>query len=335
MTEEARIAPFCVRTAASVALLVGAVGLVQGQDSGIEGDDVEQIVHSEEAEVVLSLDMRTEFAFEADFGGGVGGGGVGTIESVSYGGKLGVLVPIGDRARLLLTGKAEITDYDITPAVGVGGTTAATIGTQFDTVAEYGFEGLYTRAIDAEWSFFVGGGIGVAAEGGASDAMIWNGIGGVAYQVNPKLRMGLGIGVYSRIEDDVRIVPIPQVHYAIDDRWSLESQGIGGKLDYQWNEELSMGILGQFDGSTFRINSDNTLAPDGAVTMTRFPVSYYIDYSGGEIGGGAGGSRVSIFAQVGMILEGTMEVLSSTGATLVDEEIDPGLFAAVGIRIQF
>jgi len=325
MSHQAVIAPSELRFARCTVLLaalLGPCGAAVAQDG--TDQEAEKIVESDEPGWVVTLDLGASFISEADFDMPVG-----TIESTSFGAELGILIPVDDRARLLLSFGADLTEYDITPAVGAVGTTAGTVGTQFDTVTEYGFDGLYTRAIDADTSFFVGGGIGVAAEGGASDAVIWNGVGGFAFQVNPKLRLGLGVGVFSQIEDDVRIVPLPQVYYTIDDQWSIQSKGVGGKINYKWNDELSMGILGQFDGRSFRIDGDNTLVPDGAVTMTGFPISYYLDYSGGET------SNISFFAQVGVVVAGSMEILNSTGTTVVDEDIDPGVFAGIGLKIEF
>ncbi len=320
MTQNARKAVFLI----PAALICSITGLAGAQDIGEQADHVEEIAHAEEPGIVLTLDVDASFYFEADFDTNVG-----TIESSSLGAEAGMLIPIDDRSQLLLSFGADLTEYDITPATGAIGTTVATVGTQFDTVTELRGDVLYTRAVDAKWSFFAGGGIGLAAEGDASNASTWNVIGGVVYQVNEKLRVGGGLGVYSQIEDDVLIVPLPQVHYQIDERWSVQSKGAGGKLDYKWNDKLSMGILGQFEGQTFRIDSDNTLVPNGSVTMTGFPVSYYLDYSAGEQ------SQVSIFAQIGVVLEGKMEILNNAGTTVVDEIIDTGVFGAVGVRIRF
>ncbi len=325
MMENAQSAPFLIRSAL-LAALVGGSGLAFALDIEDSGGP-EKLITPDDSEWTVTLDLGASFISEADFDTTAG-----TIESTSFGAELGILIPVGDRARLLLSFGADVTEYDITPAVGAVGTTAGTVGTQFDTVTEYGFDGLYTRAIDGDTSFFVGGGIGVAAEGGASDAIVWNGVGGFSFKVTPKLRLGMGVGVFSQIEDDVRIVPLPQVHYTIDDRWSIQSKGVGGKIEYKWSDELSMGVLGQFDGRSFRIDGDNTLVPDGAVTMTGFPISYYLDYSGGEVGGT---SNISIFAQVGVVVAGSMEILDSTGTTVVDEDIDPGVFAGVGLKIEF
>lgn len=328
MTQRTHFVQFAARSAL-IAALIGVSGLAHAQDEAAEAADpeVEQIAETEDAGWVASLDLSAGFTAEADFDTT----GVGTIESTTFGGAFGLLIPIDDRARLKLGFGAQITEYDITPPVGAVGTTAGTVGTQFDTVTEYGFDALYSRAIDGEKSFFIGGGIGVAAEGGASDALVWNAIGGMSFKVNDRLRLGMGIGVFSQIEDDVRIVPLPQISYTIDEYWSIGTTGPGARLNYAWNPELSMGIEARFDGSSFRIDGDNTLVPDGAVTMTGFPVSYYLDYSGGEFGG----SRVSIFGQVGVVLAGSMEILNSSGVTVVDEDIDPGVFASVGVRIEF
>lgn len=314
--------------------LLSCSGLALAQDSGQESDpevtttaddqEVEQIAESKGPGTVVTLDLGARFNAESDFDTAVG-----EIETRQYGADLGFMIPIDDRARLLLKVGVELTDYDITPPAGAVGTTAGTVGTQFDTVIEYGFDGMYTRAIDKERSFFVGGGIGFAGEGGASDALVWNALGGFMFQVNPKLQLGIGVGVFSQIEDDVRIVPLPQISYTIDEYWSIRSEGPGARLNYKWSDDLSMGIQARFNGQSFRIDSDNTLVPDGAVNTTGVPVSYYIDFNGGD------SSRVSLFAEVGVTLAGNMEILNSAGNTVVDEDIDPSVFVGAGLKISF
>lgn len=321
---------FLIRTTV-LASLIAASGSVHAQDGAQDGaqngteDEVKQIAESEGSGVVLTLDLTGRFAAEADFDSTSGG----TIESTSFGADLGIMIPIDDRARLMLTFGVGITDYDITPPVGAVGTTAATVGTQFDTVMEYTFNGMYSRAINAKTSFFVGGGVGFAAEGGGSDAFIWNALGGFSHKVNPKLSVGLGVGVFSRIEDDILILPLPQISYQIDDYWSIGSKGPGARLNYKWSDQLGMGIQAKFDGKSFRIDDDNTLVPDGAVNISGVPVSYYIDYKGGET------SRVSVFAEVGVVLGASMEVLNSMGNTIIDEDIDPSVFVGAGLKIEF
>lgn len=319
-------------------LLCGAAGTTIAQDGrpggaadqpgaeagGEVGSGVEQIAKSRGPGFSVTLDLNAGFYSEADFDSNVG-----TIESVSYGADLGFLIPIDDQARLVLTLGAEITDYDITPAAGVGGTTAATVGTQFDTITEYGVNAMYFRSINKETSFFVGGGVGIAAEGGASDAFVWNVLGGMMFQVNDKLRLGAGIGIFSQIEDDVQIIPLPQIQLTINEYWSLKSEGPGIKLEYKWSDDLAMGAMARFNGQSFRIDDDNTLAPDGAVNKRAIPVSYYIDYKG------ASRSQISLFAEVGMVLGGNMEILNSQGTVIVDEDYDPSVFAAFGLKIRF
>ncbi len=313
------------------ASLVAVGGAVHAQDGTQDGapngteKEVESIAESDGPGVILSLDLKGQFTAEADFDNASGG----TIESTSFGADLGIMVPIDERARLMLTFGVGITDYDITPAAGAVGTTAATVGTQFDTVMEYNFNGMYSRAMNAKTSFFVGGGVGFAAEGGGSDGFLWNALGGFSHKVNPQLSVGLGVGVFSRIEDDVRILPLPQISYQIDEHWSIGSTGPGARLNYKWSDQLGMGIQAKFDGKSFRIDDDNTLVPDGAVNISGVPVSYYIDYKGGE------NSRVSLFAEVGAVLGASMEVLNSSGNTVIDEDIDPSVFVGAGLKIQF
>lgn len=334
---------------AAIALIMGLSGLAAAQDSGQDagqhndqtpsqspsqaqtaeterssGETSAEIARRAKPETLVSLDLRTRYTAETDFDTSVG-----EFQSTSYGAKLGISIPVDDRARFSLGFSTDITDYDITPVAGAVGITAATVGTQFDSVVEYGIDGMYTRRMTSQQSFFVGGGVGIAAEGGADDAFVWNVLGGFAVQSSPNFRWGLGVGVFSQIEDDVRILPLPQVYIGIDDYWSLQSTGPGIKLNYRWSEDLSMGVLAEFDGKSFRIDDDNTLAPDGAVDITGVPISYYIDYSGGDT------SRVTLFAQVGVVVGGSMEILNSTGNTIVDEDIDPSVFAGLGLKIAF
>lgn len=329
----------------AMALIMGLSGIAAAQDAGQDAgqnrdqtpsqaqtaeteraseETSEEIARGAKPETSVSLDLRARFTAETDFDSSVG-----EFQSSSYGAKIGIAIPIDYRARLSLGFSTDITDYDITPVAGAVGTTAATVGTQFDSVVEYGIDGMYTRRMTSQQSFFVGGGIGIAAEGGADDAFVWNVLGGFAVQSNPNFRWGLGLGVFSQIEDDVRILPLPQVYIGFDEYWSLQSTGPGIKLNYKWSEDLSMGVLAQFDGKSFRIDDDNTLAPDGAVDITGVPISYYVDYSGGDT------ARISLFAQVGVVVGGSIEILDSTGNTIVDEDIDPSVFAGIGLKIAF
>ncbi|MFK7759114.1 MAG: hypothetical protein AB8C13_04105 [Phycisphaerales bacterium] len=278
--------------------------------------------------ISFSLDFNAGFNTETDFDSGVG-----SIESLTAGVDLGILVPIDDRARMTLSFGGQITDYDIKVEPGVVGTNAATVGTQFDSVAEWGADGMYFRSINDTTSFFVGGGIGVAREGDADDALVWRVLGGVTYQINKNLQIGGGIGVFSQIEDDVQIIPLPQIRWTIDERWSLRSEGPGIKLQYEWADDLSMGVMAKFNNKSFRIDSDNTLVPDGAVEVQGVPLTYYLDYrlSGSE----RSSPNLSLFAEVGVVVAGSMEILNSSGNLVVDDDIDPTLFASFGLKIRF
>lgn len=332
MSQRSQSASLLSRIAFLSALIgVSGTALAQDADRPLETNPTEsqeneaqRIVESRDSAMSVTLDLRAAFYAEADFDTPVG-----EIESTTYGAKVGLMFPIDDRARFQLSFGADITDYNITPVAGAVGTTAATVGAQFDSVLEYGVDAMYFRSIDDERSYFVGGGIGIAAEGGADDALTWNALGGFAIQSSPNFRWGLGIGVFSQIEDDVRVLPLPQIYIGFDEYWSLESMGPGLKLNYKWSDDLSMGVLAQFDGKSFRVDDDNTLVPDGAVKITGVPISYYMDYSGGE------SSRISLFAQVGVVLGGSMEILNSTGNTVVDEDIDASVFAGLGLKIAF
>ena len=128
----------------------------------------------------------------------------------------------------------------------------------------------------------------------------------------------------------MRVVPIPQITLKIDERWTLASERAGLKLDYKANDTTSFGVFGRFEGRDFRIDTDNTLLPGGAVAATGFPVTAYVDFNNV-----ANNANVSLFAEVGVIAGGEMEFFNAAGVSVIEEDIDAGVFASLSLRIRF
>ena len=125
MSTSTQSAAFLIRSTLFGALL-GSAGLAWAQDeSRTPDEDAEVILESQEQALMVSLDLRAGFNAQTDFDSPVG-----EIQSTTYGAELGLLIPIDDWSRLMLSFGVGITDYDITPVAGAAGTTAATVGTQ-------------------------------------------------------------------------------------------------------------------------------------------------------------------------------------------------------------
>ena len=211
-------------------------------------------------------------------------------------------------------------------------TNAATIYDEFDAVSDLSFGAMYTRILDEGQAVFAGGSIGFASEGGADfgDSLVWGAFGGMSFRVSDTLRIGAGVGVFSRLEESVRVVPLPQITLKIDERWTLKSEGPGLKLDHKWNDDLHFGVAARFEGNDFRIDSDNSIVPEGAVSESGIPITGYID-----LASAGGNANISLFAEVGVIVAGETEIFDAAGNTVVEDDIDPGVYAGLTLRIRF
>ena len=288
----------------------------------------EAMARRERPGVTLTLTPEVRFAGEREFDTGVG-----EMESVRFGADLGVGIPVEERGRLNLSLGVGVTDLDVTVAPGAaGGTNAATIASRFDEIVEVGFDAMYLHRLEEGMRLFVGGGVGFAGEGDADidDSFVWSALGGVSFRVSEDLRLGGGVGVFSQLEDGVRVVPIPQIELRIDERWTLASERAGLKLNYAWREDLDVGVFARFEGDDYRIDDDNTLVPGGAVSDTGFPITSYL-----EFGGAGERANVSVRAEVGVLVGGEMEIFNAAGNTVVEEDLDTGVYAGARVRIRF
>lgn len=290
--------------------------------------DARDAVREDRSRISVTLNPSVAYAAERDYDTGVG-----DVETTRLGGEVTLAIPLDSRGRLSVGVGAFTTDYSVSvnPAFA-GGTNAATISAQFDDVQELTFNTMYTRSLDDNGtSLFVGGRIGSASEGGVDfdDALVWGAFGGVSWRMNDNLTLGVGVGVFSRLEDDVRIIPLPTFRYVIDDRWTLMTEGPGLKLDYMWNETMNMGVHARFRGDDFRIETDNTLVPGGAVSNSMVPITYYLDTILGDA------KNIALYAEVGVVVAGETEIFNAAGNVVVEEDIDPGVFAGLSLKIRF
>ncbi len=326
------IIPCSARSILAMSLFLGAIApMALAQDGGADravDPEAQEAVRPERPGVTITLNPSVWYSAERDYDTGVG-----DVETTKLGGEVTIGLPIGDRGRLNLGVGAFTTDYDVTvnPAFAAG-VNAATIGTQFDEVQELSFNAMYTRVLDEQGTaLFVGGRIGSASEGGVDfdDALVWGAFGGLSWRVNEQFTFGLGVGVFSRLEDDVRIIPLPQFRYTIDERWTLMSEGPGVKLDYAWKDDMHMGVFARFEGDDFRIETTNTIVPGGAVSNSMVPITYYLDTKLGD------SKNIALFAEVGVVVAGETEIFNAAGNVVVEEDIDPGVFAGLSLKIRF
>ena len=230
---------------------------------------------------------------------------------------------LGDRRSLTIGLGAERSWYDFD-----GATTLDPSGDPFSRVTDAELFARYSAPLNDDTSWFALGSVGIAAEDGAdlSESFVYSGAGGFVTQASPGFSWGLGVLVRTRLEDDPLIIPIPQIRWKIDERWTLESQRAGLRLDYRHSDALSYGVQGEYASRSFRLDEDGPL-PDGMATDRRVPISVYADYTPTP--------AVTVTARVGAAVLTNIELLDRNGDKTADEDFDPGVFFGINARIAF
>lgn len=273
---------------------------------------------------VFEVYTQSTFASDADFDRDIG-----ELSFYQFEAGLKASRQIGDTGQISLGFEGGLIDYDITPsAISVAGD-AANIGAEFDDVTTLSLIAIYANQMNSTSAWFVG--VGVLANG-ESDADFGDSIdtlftAGYKHKVNSDLELGLGVVVRTRLDDDVLIVPLPQIKYTINEFWSIASEGVGAKLSYKASNSLSYGLSGQYQSKTFRLDDSHALASGGMVTHRRVPVAFFAEYSPND--------TIEISGRIGGLLAGELEILNTAGNNIATEDLDTGIFGSLSVSFKF
>lgn len=234
-----------------------------------------------------------------------------------------VALDLGDNRSLTIGVGSERSWYDFENA-----TTLDASGDPFGDVTDSEFFLRYAAPINARTSWFALGAVGLAAEDDAdlSESLIYSGALGFRTARSDTFSWGLGVLVRSQLDDDPLVVPLPQIRWAISDRWTLESQRAGLRLGYAHSEDLSYGLQAEYISRTFRLDEDGPI-PDGIATDRRVPVSFFAAYRPTP--------AVSLVANIGASVYSNIELLDRNGDDLTDDDADAALYFSLSARISF
>ena len=190
---------------------------------------------------------------------------------------------------------------------------------------------LIQYALDDHWTVFTGPSIGFSAESGAdiSDSFIFGAIVGVRYKISPTLTVGGALGIFSQIEDDVTVVPIPIVHWEITERWSLNAGftevaaegGIGAEVGYKINDRWSAGAGVQFEKRRFRLSDDGPV-PNGVGEDRSVPIYAKVTWQA------CTNAAVELIG--GVQAAGNVRLENQNGHKIGDDDYDPS--GLIGLR---
>lgn len=236
---------------------------------------------------------------------------------------LDVGIDLGERRSLALGIGSERSWYDFD-----GATELEAGGDPFSRVSDTEFFARYSGPLNDTTNWFALGAVGIAAEDGAdiSDSLVYTAGAGFVVQASPTFSWGVGAVVRTRLEDDALVLPIPQIRWAISDRWTLESQRAGLRLDYAHSDTFSYGLQGEYASRSFRLDDDGPI-PDGMATDRRVPLSFYASYTPSP--------AVSLGASVGAALFSNIELLDDDGDKITDADVETAIFFGLNASIRF
>lgn len=154
------------------------------------------------------------------------------------------------------------------------------------------------------------------------DALTMALFGGASYKFGDRLTLGPGMGLFEQIEDGVRVYPIIIVNWNITENLSLETggglaatAGPGLSLVYKLSDKWKAGLTGRYENKRFRLNSENTVSPNGVGEDRNVPiianVSYFL-YPSGYISG-----------IIGYNFAGNLAIEDQGGVKRYDTDYDP------------
>lgn len=194
------------------------------------------------------------------------------------GATIGVDIPVKERSSLGFELGTRVDWYDFGPgALPFVSLPPFEVRDPWDTIYRYDVGVSWQNQIDDQWGYRVGAFASSSGESDAefSDTIEYGGFVAFSYAASQDLIVGLGVGLSSQIEDDVRVLPIPFLRWQINEKWLLASDrttNIGGvALTYAASDTLRIGALVGFDTSNFRLGEDASI-PDGVGRHSFIPV---------------------------------------------------------------
>jgi len=267
------------------------------------------------------------FQFKSDMDRG------GSFEATRFSADLRARWKLENDTSLLFRLGYGIDDYEFS---GTGGSLAGL--NPWEDIHTVALSVLYEADLGNDWEFFGGPRISSSRESGAdfSDSLEGGGVAGLAWQVDPALKLGLGIGVISQMEDDVRVFPAAIVDWRINQNWRLSSQGgtvVGGisglELTCRIGQGWEAGAGASYRRGRFRLDDDPAgAAPGGVGEETAIPLWLRAGWTDEA-------RRTEIGGFVGLATVTELDLEDLNGNQIRRDEGDGAFFAGLYGRIRF
>ncbi|MCU0835947.1 MAG: hypothetical protein MUC77_16185 [Chromatiaceae bacterium] len=271
------------------------------------------------AAMTSSYSLVPIYQFDSDLDAGGEAGYAGVLAS------FGRLWSLDSRSALGLRLNFDYQDWRFDDLAGFGG------ADPWGQVYRVGLSVPYTVTTDGGWRWGLTPTVEYAGESGArfSDALEYGANLTAARAVRPDLTLGLGVGVYYRIEE-TSAFPFILVDWRISDRLRLSNPSPAGpsgpaglELRYRLDSGWELGIGAAYRSDRFRLDRDGPF-PGGVGEHRAVPVLASL---GRELSEG-----LSLRLYAGVALASNLRVEDEDGRRLYDEDRDPA--AMVGLMVS-
>jgi hypothetical protein len=219
--------------------------------------------------------------------------------------------------------------YDFSGGAGLGG------GEPWNRIRELQVSVPIRIEASARTEIFVIPSLRYDAESGASlsDGQTWGVLAGVSWDISDRLRLGPGIGWFSKLEESDSVIPIVLIDWEISERWSLTTgelfgatRGPGLSLNWQASEDWQIGLTARYESIQFRLD-DNGPAPGGVGEDEFVPIVLGARWEPNPL------FRASVFA--GVQTGGKLRLYDKAGTRIAESDYDTAPLFGMTARLRF
>ncbi len=270
--------------------------------------------------VTWTFRVPTAVQFNTNFDDGQPG----DVTVTRLGAELGVGIPIATMSQLDLGFEYEYSRYDFSNATGFGG-----VANPWTDIHRETFRARYGQQQDMQLSWLVGGFVGLSGEEGADagDSVHAGVYGGVGYNLSRSLKIGGVVGVFTRIEDDPIVLPIPSLDWEIDPQWRLSTAGKPGlTVFFSPNDQWTLSLGAWYESRDFRLDESGPV-PGGVGREEGWPVAFGATFRPTP--------NLSLDLGAGVRVLETYELLDASGNGLGRIDADPTPFVSFTLGVKF
>ena len=242
--------------------------------------------------------------------------------------RAGATTDLGGGNRAGVTLSYDYMDYSFSNPVGFGGVAP------WNVIQHYGVAVPLSFALRDDWSLGVAPSVDWFRENGADsgDSFGWGAIVSATKRFADGNRLGLGVGVFDRLEK-TSVFPFLVVDLRLTDRWRLVNPlpagptgGAGLELDYRFDSGWNLGLGAAWRTARFRL-SESGPVPNGIGEERGVPVFFRATRSLGE--------RSSLNLYAGVVVGGQLIVEDPSGNELRKVDFDPAPLLGATFSTRF